>query len=43
MRPYDLQQLETTVRWKARYWVYLMLFLLATINYLDRVAVTRSA
>lgn len=31
------------MRWKARYWVYLMLFLLATINYLDRVALSVAA
>lgn len=29
--------------WKARYWVFLMLFALATINYLDRVALSISA
>jgi ACS family glucarate transporter-like MFS transporter len=29
--------------WKARYWVYLMLFLLAMINYLDRVALSVGA
>ncbi|HVE11166.1 MAG TPA: MFS transporter [Paraburkholderia sp.] len=36
---------ETTraSRWKARYWVYLMLFLLATINYLDRVVLSVGA
>ncbi|HTJ92347.1 MAG TPA: MFS transporter [Pararobbsia sp.] len=31
------------MRWKARYWVYLMLFALAAINYLDRVALSVSA
>jgi MFS family permease len=37
--------LETTntTRWKARYWVYLMLFLLTTINYLDRVVLSVGA
>jgi len=34
---------ETNVRWKSRYWVYLMLFALAAINYLDRVALSVSA
>ena len=29
--------------WKSRYWVFLMLFALATINYLDRVALSISA
>ncbi|TCL05797.1 MFS transporter [Sodalis ligni] len=32
-----------TTRWKARYWVYLMLFLLTTINYLDRVVLSVGA
>lgn len=31
------------MRWKSRYWVYLMLFSLAAINYLDRVALSVSA
>lgn len=31
------------MRWKSRYWVYLMLFALAAINYLDRVALSVSA
>jgi MFS family permease len=35
--------LETKLTWKARYWVFLMLFALATINYLDRVALSISA
>jgi ACS family glucarate transporter-like MFS transporter len=34
---------ETNVSWKSRYWVFLMLFALATINYLDRVALSISA
>ncbi|SAL27463.1 MFS transporter [Caballeronia sordidicola] len=32
-----------TTRWRARYWVYLMLFLLTTINYLDRVVLSVGA
>jgi len=36
-------ELETKVAWKSRYWVFLMLFALATINYLDRVALSISA
>ncbi|MDR5759560.1 MULTISPECIES: MFS transporter [unclassified Caballeronia] len=31
------------MRWKSRYWVYLMLFSLCAINYLDRVALSVSA
>jgi len=31
------------MRWKSRYWVYVMLFAMATINYLDRVALSVSA
>ncbi|AQH03484.1 MFS transporter [Burkholderia sp. KK1] len=31
------------MRWRSRYWVYLMLFALAAINYLDRVALSVSA
>jgi MFS family permease len=35
--------LKPSFHWRARYWVYLMLFLLAMINYLDRVALSVGA